>query len=286
LCWLLVPCSFCLGCGTFLDEVTSRDLLTQMKAPREPLAVLKSNADADRRADALRALKEPKQHGGADQQQDEVMEILTKAATDDPHARCRWAAIQTLGRFKDLRAVKVVETAYDKAAGVSSAPSPVYQAGYFPKTGAFQPETASTLRCQALLSLGQTGDPKAVDLLIRVLRQPPVEGTDQERKLTLDEKIHAARALSHFQGDPRVTDALLGVLRDEKDIALRNRAHDSLQTITGKKVASTDFKAWDEALHEKPKEEKPKADEKSPKESKPTGEGKAQPEKKKFLGLF
>jgi hypothetical protein len=45
-----------------------------------------------------------------------------------------------------------------------------------------------------------------------------------------------------------VTSALLAGLRDEKDVALRNCIHDSLGTITGKRVAQ-DFKAWDEAIN-------------------------------------
>jgi hypothetical protein len=237
------------GCGSFIDDITSRDVLTQMRAPKKtPLEIAKGNGDADRRAKALRSLKEPKQNGGTDQQQDEVVDLLTKTATTDRHANCRWAAIGTLGRFKDPRAVQAIESAYDLATGLASPSGPVTQAGYAPKDGSFQPSQTSTLRCQALLALGQTADPKAIDLLVRVLRQPPVEGTEDERKLTMDEKIHAARALAHFKGDPRVSEALLAVLRDEKDIALRDRVHDALQQVTGKKLPN-DFKAWDNALH-------------------------------------
>ena len=97
---------------------------------------------------------------------------------------------------------------------------------------------AAPFSCQALVSLGETENPQGVDLLLRVLRQPAFEGTDEERQMNLDERIAAARALGHFRGDPRVTEALLAVLRDEKDVALRNSATDSLQDITGKKIAS------------------------------------------------
>jgi HEAT repeat protein len=238
------------GCGSFLEDVTSRDFFKDLGAPKKPpLEIAKGNGDADRRARAIRMLKEPKQNGGTDQQQAEMLELLSKTATTDRHSSCRWAAIQTLGRFKDPAAVQVIEAAYDQAGTMSPESGSLLQAGYAPKEGMFQPSQTSVLRCQALLSLGQTGDPKAVDLLVRVLRQPPVEGTEEEQKLTMDEKIHAARALAHFKGDPRVTEALLAVLRDEKHIALRDRAHDSLQQVTGKKLPN-DFKAWDKALHQ------------------------------------
>jgi hypothetical protein len=241
------------GCSSTWDEVTSRDFFSNLSAPKDPLQVATSGTDADRRADALRSLKEPKQHGGSDEQQKQVFDLLHKTATTDRHPRCRWAAIQTLGRFKDPAAVRAIEAAYDQAGG-PSADGKVVQSGYMPRSGAFQPGQVSTLRCQALTSLGETGDPQAIDFLVRVLRQPPVEGTEDERKMTLDEKMHAARALGKFKGDPRVTEALLGVLKDERDIALRNCAHDSLQQLTGKRLA-IDFKAWDEELHKDAKPE-------------------------------
>ncbi len=264
------------GCAALYDEVTSRDFFKHMKAPKDPLAVATSDADADRRAEALSKLKEPKQNGGTDQQQDQVFGLLSKTATTDQHPRCRWAAIQALGRFKDPRAVKAIEAAYDQAAGATPSPGSVTQAGYLSKSGIFQPDQTSTLRCQALASLGQTGNPQAVDLLVRVLRQPPVEGTEEDRKLALDEKMHAARALSHFKDDPRVSEALLAALRDEKDIALRDCVHESLKQVTGKTLAN-DYESWDAALHGKAP---PAGEKKAPAKVEPASA------KGKFLGIF
>ena len=63
----------------------------------------------------------------------------------------------------------------------------------------------------------------------------------------LDEKITAARALSHFP-QAAATEALMVVLRTEQDDVLRTRAAESLAKITGKDIPP-DTKAWDNYLH-------------------------------------
>jgi hypothetical protein len=256
------------GCANFWDEVTSRDFKVKSlwTARPDPMVVLRDSTDGDERARALRALQEPKQHGGGDDQQEVVLRILATAAVNEPQPWCRLAAIQSLGRFKDPRAVTAIKAAYDQAN--NTAPSEIQQAGYQPGHGV-APETAAALRCHALAALGQTQNPAAVDLLIRVVRQPPVEGTEQDRQEAMDERITAARALARFNA-PEATEALLKVLQTEKDVALRDRAADALQQITGKKIPA-DAKAWEEALH-------PAAS--------PNGPPPAAPKKEKWLGLF
>ena len=71
-----------------------------------PLLVLRDSSDGDKRAKALRALREPKQYGGGDAEQEAIVSILTTAATTEKQPLCRLAAIQSLGHFKDPRAVK------------------------------------------------------------------------------------------------------------------------------------------------------------------------------------
>jgi hypothetical protein len=257
------------GCANFWDDVTSRDFkVKSLWTPHpDPLVVLRDSTDGNERARALQALQEPKQHGGTDQQQEVVLRILATAAVNEPQPWCRLAAVQSLGRFKDPRAVTALKAAYDQANNM--APSEIQQVGYQPARG-FLPETAAALRCHALAALGQTQNPAAVDLLVRVVRQPPVEGTEQDRQEAMDERITAARALGKFN-QPEATEALLKVLQTEKDVALRDRAADALQEITGKKLPA-DAKAWEEALH-------PAAA--------PNGKpAPAQPKKTKFLGLF
>lgn len=255
------------GCANFWDDVTSRDFkVQQLWAPHpDPLVVLRDSNDGNERARALRALREPKQHGGSDQEQEMVLRILTTAAVNEKTAWCRLAAIEALGGFKDPRAVQALRSAYDQAGNML--PAGIEQASYQPGATGFGPDTAAAIRCQALTALGDTGNGAAVDLLVRVVKQPPAEGNEAERQQTLDERIAAARALGAFN-DPRATAALLKVLQTEKkDQALRDRATEALQHITGKKLPD-DAKAWEEALHQQ-------------------GAGQPAPAKKeKWLGLF
>src|SRR5207237_5415126 len=130
--------------------------------------------------------------------------------------------------FKDPEAVKVLEEAYDRAGG-------------------FSPETANILRCQALDALGETGRPEAVELLVKVVREPPVEGPEEDEQAKTDERIAAARALGHFK-EYQATEALAGVLRADQDVALRDRAAESLRTITGKDLPA-DYQAWSDFLN-------------------------------------
>src|SRR5262249_20837431 len=153
------------------------------------------STDGNERARALRALQEPKQHGGTDQQQEAVLRILATAAVNEPQPWCRLAAVQSLGRVKDPRAGTALKAAHEPADNM--APSEVPQVGSQPARG-FLPETAAALRCHALAALGETQNPAAVDLLVRVVRQPPVEGTEQDRQEAMDERITAARALGKF----------------------------------------------------------------------------------------
>ena len=230
-CFLPLALGLCAcGCANFWDDVTSRDFSWKgMFNKPNPLIVLRDSSDGDQRARALRALQEPKQYGGSDADQDAIVKILTTAAATEKQPLCRLAAIQSLGHFKDPRALKGLTDAFYNA-------------------GTFSPETATVIRCQALTAMGETGNPAAVELLARVVREPPAEGTELEKQQTIDVRIAAARALgkfSHYQA----TEALVRVLQNEKDIALRDRAYESLQAATGKKLPP-DGKEWEQLLHQ------------------------------------
>lgn len=228
------------GCAGVWDDLTAKDkpFGTRIKGlfvTKDPLVVLRDSHDGDERAKALRALKEPKQNGGTDQDQDFIVELLTKTATGDKQPLCRLAAIQKLGTFKDPRVPKALETAF-------------YQVDDFSKT----PDLATRIQCAALTAMGQTGNPEVVPFLVEKLREPPAERSDfaQQRN---DRCIAAARALGQFH-DYQATEALARVLQDKKeDVALRDRAHESLQLATGKNLPQ-DYQAWDEFLH--PKDDK------------------------------
>jgi hypothetical protein len=248
--WLLpLTCLGSSGCADFWDEVTARDfsLKQYCSAKPDPLVVLRDSTDGNKRAKALAALREPSQRGGSAEEQDTVVKVLIAAATQDRQPWCRRAAITSLANFKDPRVADALRDAYYSA-------------------GSFSPEIATRLRCEALEALGNGGNPASVDFLVKVLREPPVEGAEQDKQQKTDERISAARALGHFnhyQG----TSALVEVLRSEQDVALRESARGSLVAATGKDLPA-DVKAWDDLLHQ------------------PNGQAVvAQPERK-FLGII
>ena len=221
------------GCTGFWDEVTSRDFhFKEVFQPRpDPLWVINNSPDGDKRAQALRALREPLPNGGTREEQDVVLLTLASRAESDPQVLCRLAAIQSLRTFKDPRAVDALRKAY-------------YAASHFAKTS---PEGVSVLHCQAIEALGDTGSPAAVDLLVKILREPAVIGPGVDRQQEMDERIAAARALGHFK-HYLAAETLVAVLQKERDVALRERANESLQRMTGKEYPP-DATVWAEYLH-------------------------------------
>src|SRR5262249_60602119 len=67
------------GCANFWDDVTSRDFKVSSlwTARPAPLLILRDSNDGDERARALRALREPKQHGGSAPGQDMGIQGVT-----------------------------------------------------------------------------------------------------------------------------------------------------------------------------------------------------------------
>lgn len=222
------------GCSHSWDEITSREFhfKNMFDAAPEPLVVLKEDKDGDHRAKALRALGKPRYYEGPAGQREEALQYLMAAAVTDPHPLCRICAIQSLGKYKDPRSVDALKQAY-------------YQAP--PLAGTFQSEVVARIQCQALTALGETHHPSAVDFLVQAVKQPQADNSEQDRQQTLDIRIAAARALgnySHYQA----TEALVQVLETDRDVALRDRAHESLREATGKDLPP-DPKAWDNLIH-------------------------------------
>jgi hypothetical protein len=216
------------GCAGW-DEFSIKQMNFEVfRDPPEPLEVIRHSNDGGQRRRALELLKEPLANGGTKEQQDVVVAVLNYRAANDPQAPCRMAAIDTLRKFRDPRAVEGLKEAY-------------YRAGSLP------PESATVVRMLALGALGETGNPAAVDTLVRVLREPPTEGPDVDRQQKLNERIAAARALGKFK-QYQSTSALADVLQREEDVALRKRAHESLVSATGKDLPP-DGKAWSEFLN-------------------------------------
>lgn len=216
------------GCAE-MDEFSIKKMNFEVfRAPKDPLDVIRNSKDGSARARALRSLREPAEVGGTKEEQDAVVAILAYSASHESQPWCRVAAIDSLRKFKDPRAADGLKEAYYRA-------------------GAFNPEQATMIRCQALTALGEGGQPVAAEVLVRVLREPPVEGPDQDRDLKLRERNAAARALGNFK-QYQATAALVEVLRTEKDGALRDNAHQSLVAATGRNLPP-DAQAWGEFLH-------------------------------------
>jgi len=226
------------GCANFWDEITSseRDMRYAFNYNKpDPLIVIrdndssKANADGLRRAEALGRLKEPLKNGGNAQDQDAYLRILGAAATTDREPLCRLAAIRALGKFQDQRAASTLEDVFNQ------------------QKLPFTAENNSMIHREALVALENMRDPSSLPLLIRVARQPgPPKNADRvDRMQTQDERIVAIRALGKYR-EKEAVDALAFVLKTEKDIALRDRAHSSLEESTGKRWP-TQFDEWQKA---------------------------------------
>jgi hypothetical protein len=215
------------GCASFWDEALSRERdLHGYFHPPDPLVVIRETTDGERRARALASLKEPAQHGGTAQDQDAFLKILTTAAATDRDPLCRLGALQALGHFKDPRAARALED--------------VYKQTKLPFTQDFN----STIRQTALRALEKAGDDNSRQLLILIARQPgpSQDASSTDRRQTQDEKLIAIRALGKYH-QPECIETLVYILETEKDVALRDRANQSLCTVTGKNLPA-DGQVW------------------------------------------
>jgi HEAT repeat protein len=228
----MAACSLC-GCASFWDDITSRDFKFKdmFKPAPDPLWVIRNSNDGDKKSKALRSLKEPLPNGGSQQQQDVIVKLLIQSATGDPQPLCRLAAISTLQHFKDPRAAPALIEAYERASDFQRD----------------RPEAMETIQEQALQALGVNGNPVAVDLLVRILKAPPGTGPSGDKQNDLNQRICAARALGHFP-QYQAAEALVSALRTEQDVALRDRATESLRQITGKDLPAN-AEAWADFLH-------------------------------------
>jgi hypothetical protein len=209
----------CAGPGWW-DTVSSREwhFKDAFKSDPPPMQVLRENKDGDARAKAILALKEPQATGGSLAEQEEVMQILTKAAIGDAQPLCRRAAIQALGRFHDSRAVPALTQAYETA-------------------GQLTQDISGPLQTQILVSLGETKQPAAVTFLVQTASKPtPAEATERDRQIVRDNRLAAVRALQNFQGSAEAAAATGKIAETERDVALRDRARESYAKVTGKEA--------------------------------------------------
>jgi hypothetical protein len=223
------------GCATFWDEVFSRERdLHGYFRPPDPLVVIHDSTDSERRAKALASLKEPLANGGTQKDQDVYLEILTTAAQTDRDPYCRLGAIQALGHFKDPRAAKALTIVYENTK--------------LPFTAEFN----GMIRHQALRAVEKTGDREGYKLMILVARQPrpAKDAASADRQQIQDERLIAIRALGQYR-QPECVDTLVYLLDTEKDASLRNRAQQSLVSITGRSLPA-DAEVWRASLSQQP----------------------------------
>jgi HEAT repeat protein len=228
LCWAALAAPASCGCVGFWDEVTShnRDLKGYFFKP-DPLVVIRDSPDNAKRGRAMASLKEPLAHGGTQEQEEVYFKILTAGALHEKDPLIRLGAVRALGNCKNPRAVAILEDV-------------IQQKLPFPA------EMNSIIRQQALTSLEETGQPEARKWLITIARGPNATGAFVDQQQVLDERLTAIRGLAKFKQSDSAY-ALLHVLETEKDVALRDRANQSLEAVTGKHLPP-DAKLWAEVL--------------------------------------
>lgn len=239
---------FAMGCAQFIDKVTSRDFkVRDLVSSPDPLTELRKNPDGDARVRAMRALKEPRKNGGSPDEQDEAIRLLSQAATADSRPLCRLAAVEALGRFEDPRTVEPLIYAFHQA-------EPMV------------PDVSNAIRSEVMIALGKKRTPEALGLLVKIAGDAKTETKDsatQQASFTSrspnlmgdsvtdrDLRLAAIRALGDAK-DPAAIPTLLPLLK-EKDVAIRNRAHESLVAITGRKDLPVDAGVWERVLSKGP----------------------------------
>lgn len=237
------------GCATFWDDVTSREFkVRDLYSQPDPMTVLRSQSqDGDTLSKAMRRLKEPRKNGGSDRDQDEAMQILGTVATTDTRPLCRLAAIDALGRFEDPRAT-----------------APLIQAYHNAGAGPFVPDHANAIRTQSLAALAHKNQSEAISLLVQIATTKPNDKPSPVQQASFnDDILRRAAGTSDLQaqrdirlaairalGESRAQQAIphLLPLLQEKDVAVRDRAHLALQAISGLKDVPADSQAWQNAL--------------------------------------
>jgi HEAT repeat protein len=263
------------GCANTWDTLSSRRFrdkpMETLFSKEDPMVALRNNGEGDDRIRAMHAIQEPKRNGGSDAQQDELVQILGRTATEDKAALCRLAAIDALSRFEDPRVPPILVTAYRNAtieepqsAANAASESGIEQVGLRRRhiaapPSTFAPEIVTAIQCRSLEALGATHSPAGLAMLCDIASKPakPLaketdankgdlinpfgDGVDEEKV-----RVAAVRALGSFTGDQQAMLVLIGLLKNEKDVVVRSRAHEALMKITGQNLPATAdvWEAW------------------------------------------
>lgn len=202
------------GCGHFWEDVTSRSpepgvwnniqYRWELAFNRpDPLQVLASSTDGDMRRRALETLDVNGSWWDRTQDAYLMFRVLSTSALQERDTICRTLAVQRLGELKDDRVPAVLAEVYA---------SPLNQDPQFP-----------AVKVAVLQSLGRQANPASLDLLQAAL------APDNHPDLR-----HAAAASLGSIKSEQAASALVKVLREDKDVALKHRAYLSLREMTGK----------------------------------------------------
>jgi HEAT repeat protein len=234
----------------------------------EPMLVLRTDPprDPDERIAAMRRLKEPIYNHATQEDQDIIVNILSKAAISDNSPVLRIEAIEALGRFKDPRVAGILMAAYQSAhgqkpydtapprpesvvltAGMSAGRAPTASGNkqqsfdWTKSPSGFQTEWVTAIRCRILDSLGRTNREEAARFLAAIAGGAGVdiapEGSEDR-----DIRLGAVRGLGQCR-NPIAVQSLVQVLSQAKsvspnlqDTAIIGRTNEGLVRLTGKNL--------------------------------------------------
>jgi hypothetical protein len=239
--WLFVILALSLGgCAYFWEDITAHspeggfvnDMKYRMQLlfnPPHPLDVLAHSQDGDFRARAYRQLKEPREYGGSEEDQQKFLEGLIWGAKNEPTAIARIAAIERLAECKDPRAREAFFSIEQT------------------KEPAFHYDRDVLVQIAAVNALGRLNDPRAVPILVKAAQFGP----------SLDVRLNAVRALKNYPS-PETAQVLVEILRDEerkppsqRQVALQHEVRDNLRAFTGQDFPA-EAKPWADYLAQHP----------------------------------
>ena len=257
------------GCAGTYDLITSQRFKDRpfhtLFVTEDPMEVLEKVQEGDDRIRAMRNLKEPKENGGTQAQQDRVIAILQESATVDKRPLVRMAAVEALARFKDPRVGPILVATYHQAGQTAPKDPDITAAAALTGVkgaGGFPLETVANLQCRSLEGIGEHRTPEGLQLLVQAASTPtekpkPAGGVETAGLFSLeadfgtgvdriDVRLSAIRALGNYDKDPTAIRTLIAVLKTDKDVAVRGRAHESLVKITGQDLPcdGNTWQAW------------------------------------------
>ncbi|MCS7014849.1 MAG: HEAT repeat domain-containing protein [Gemmatales bacterium] len=211
------------GCAYFWEDITAHSpeggFVNDMKYrlqllfnPPHPLDVLAHSQDGDFRARAYRQLKEPREYGGSEEDQQKFLEGLIWGAKNEPDVVARIAAIERLAQCRDERAREFFFR-------VEQSKEPVL---YY--------DREVIVQIASLNALGQLKDQRAVPILAKAA----------QFGASLDVRLNAVRALRNFPS-AEAAQVMVEILRDEerklpsqRQVALQHEARENLRAFTGR----------------------------------------------------